>query len=109
MTDDFPSVEELRASEKRLVGDYIELDDGEFRCVKCGCGFRSPDENYKERLALRDRNVDDLGRLWIPLSMLVDDEMMFWEFYCPDRATRITTEVAGDGEAIVDDMVLDAR
>lgn len=109
MTEDLPSIDELRASGRRLVGDYIELDGGQLRCAKCGYDFGPADENYKECLALRERNIEDLGRLWIPPKKLVDDEMTFREFYCPDCATRITTEVAAEGEAIVEDMTIDIR
>lgn len=107
MTNDLPSVEELRASGKRLVGDYLELDGDRLRCAKCGHDLGPADGNYKEHLALRKRAIEDLGRLWIPPSKLVDDEMEFREFYCPDCATRLTTEVAAAGEPIVEDMSID--
>lgn len=109
MTEDLPTVAELRASEKRLIGDYLELDGEQLRCAKCRCDFGPADGNYKERLALRERDIEDLGRLWIPTSTLVDDEMTFREFYCPGCATRITTEVVAEGEAIVEDMSIDVE
>lgn len=109
MSDHLPLIDELRASEKRLIGDYIELDGDELRCAKCGHDFGSADKNYKQQLALRERNIEDLGPLWIPPSELVDDEMTFREFYCPNCATRITTEVAEEGDPIVEDLKLDRK
>ncbi|MGQ4557094.1 hydantoinase B/oxoprolinase family protein [Halobellus sp. GM3] len=90
-------IEEIRESDQYHIGDYLRVEDDRFECSKCGHDLGFVDENVKHELALRTRDIEDLGPLWIDPHVLVDDEMEFRDFYCPTCATRIATEIAKEG------------
>lgn len=106
-TNETRSIREVRNSSDRTVGDYLVVDDGAFECAKCGHGLGPVDGNYKERLALRERNVEELGELWIDPSILLDEDVVFREFLCPSCATRIATESCRRDDSIVQDLSLE--
>lgn len=110
MTDfntDIRTVAEIRDSDMRTVGDYLAIEDDSFRCAKCDHGLGPVDGNVKAQLALREREVEDLGDLWIDPSMLLDEEIVFREFLCPGCGTRLTTESCRRNDSVVDEISLD--
>lgn len=108
-TNETRSIREIRNSDERTVGDYLVVDEdtGTFACAKCGHGLGPVDGNYKEELALRERDVEDLGDLWIDPSILLDEDVVFREYLCPGCATRIATESCRRDDPIVQDLQLD--
>ncbi|WP_254838588.1 acetone carboxylase subunit gamma [Natronomonas marina] len=106
-TNDARSIEEVRDGDDRTVGDYLAVEDGSFACAKCGHDLGPVDGNYKEHLALRERDVEDLGDLWIDPSILLDEDIVFREFLCPGCATRLATESCRRDDPIVNGLRLD--
>lgn len=106
-TNDTRSIQEIRESDDRTVGDYLVIEDGSFGCAKCGHDLGPVDGNYKAKLALREREVEELGDLWIDPSILLDEDIVVREFLCPSCATRLAIESCRDGDPIVNDLRLD--
>ena len=111
MSDETRTVQEIRESGDRTVGDYlaVDADSGTFSCAKCGHWLGPVEDNYKEQLVVRERDVEELGDLWIDPSILLDEEIVFREFLCPGCATRISTESCRQGDPIVPDVRLDTE
>lgn len=104
---DLRSVEEIRESNARTVGDYLAIEDGSYRCAKCDTDLGPVDDNLKAHLALREREVEDLGDLWIEPEMLLDEDIVFREFLCPGCGTRLTTESCRRNDPVVNEIRLD--
>lgn len=110
MTDhdtDARSVPEIRKSDTRTVGDYLAIDGGSFQCAKCDHDLGPVDDNLKAHLALREREVEALGDLWIDPSTLLDEDIVFREFLCPGCGTRLTTESCRRDDPVVNEIRLD--
>lgn len=101
------TIDEIRARDSRTVGDYLEIESGHFQCAKCEQDFGPVDENLKQGLAMREREVEDLGELWIDPSTLLDEDIVVREFFCPGCATRITIESCRRDDPMVNDIRLD--
>lgn len=112
MTDhdtDVRSVTEIRESDTRTVGDYLAIKEGSFQCAKCDQDLGPVDDNLKAHLALREREVEELGELWIEPEMLLDEDIVFREFLCPGCGTRLTTESCRRDDPIVNEIRLDPK
>lgn len=110
MTDlnkDTRTITEIRDSDMRTVGDYLAIEDDSFQCAKCDQDLGPVDGNLKTNLALREREVEDLGDLWIDPSRLLDEDIVFREFLCPGCGTRLTTESCRRDDPIVNEIRLD--
>ena len=101
------TIEEIRERNSRTVGDYLEIKDGDFQCAKCEQNFGAVDGNLKAGLAMREREVEDLGDLWIDPGTLLDEDIVVREFFCPECATRITIESCRREDPIINEIQLD--
>lgn len=106
-TTDTRSIEEIRDGGRHTVGDYLVVSDGAFQCAKCDHDLGSVDGNLKANLALRERDVEELGDLWIDPAQLLDEDIVFREFLCPGCGTRLATESCRRDDPIVSEIRLD--
>lgn len=106
-TTDVRSIEEIRESDLRTVGDYLAVVDESFQCAKCDEELGPVDGNLKANLALRERDVQDLGDLWIDPEILLDEDLVFREFLCPGCGTRLTTESCRRDDPIINEIRID--
>lgn len=104
---DTTTIDEIRERDSRTVGDYLEIVSDEFQCAKCQHTFGPVDENPKAGLAMREREIEDLGDLWIEPETLLDEDLVVREFLCPNCATRITIESCRRDDPVVDEIRLD--
>lgn len=104
---DDTTIDEIRERDSRTVGDYLEIQDGTFRCTKCEREFGPVDENFKTGLAMREREVEDLGDLWIDPGTLLDEDIVVREFFCPGCATRIAIESCRRDDPVILEIKLD--
>ncbi len=79
-----------------VIGDDIWVDkvEGIFRCAHCGTRIGGLDEHPKAALVMHQHNVSDIGANFTDPSIFVDTPMVWREFFCPNCATRLATEVA---------------
>lgn len=103
VTDHTTGIANVRRSDAQTIGDYVVISEGTYRCSHCDHELAAVGEDFKEGLELNEKAIEDLGPHWIDPEHLIDEEMMFREFFCPSCATRMSTEVTHpDGERVTD-------
>lgn len=100
------ALSQIRDRDERRIGDYLRLSGADVECAKCEQDLGRVDENTKESLAQRSIDIEEIGRHWIDTAKLHDDPMEFREFYCPNCASRLTTEIAKEGADLITDVTL---
>ena len=88
-----------------VIGDHfwVDREAGAYRCAHCGEQLGTLSEHPKQRLAVRERPLADLGQRFHDPAIWVDADIIFRELFCPGCATRLGTEVARpDDEVLVD-------
>lgn len=104
MREDLNTIEEIRNSDSPTVGDYLRIENDRFHCAKCEHELGNVSEGIKRNLALRELDVEDLGNNWIDPALILDEEIVFREFLCPECATRIFTESCRRDDPIVEEV-----
>lgn len=93
-----------------VIGEEIWVDRsaGTYRCARCGEGLGELGGHPKERAAVHEHSVVELGPHFKDPSIFVDDEIIWRETYCPACATRLGTELAKPGDELLADIRLTA-
>lgn len=96
-----PAASRLAEREQREVApvlrfhEYLELvmADGELgvRCRSCGCLICAGDENYKEHVLVRTRELEELSGKRLPSGDPY--QVVYQEFACPGCATLLAVDV----------------
>jgi N-methylhydantoinase B len=91
-----------------VIGEDIWVDRGAaaYRCAHCGTELGALSEHPKQRMATRDRPLEDIGIRFHDPATYVDDEIVFREFFCPGCATRLATEVCRPSDEVLKDIRL---
>lgn len=91
-----------------VIGEEIWVDRsaGSYRCARCGETLGELGGHPKERAAVHEHGVAELGRHFKDPSIFVDDEILWRETYCPGCATRLGTELAKPGDELLADIRL---
>lgn len=101
------SITEIRAEKNRTVGDYLLVENDRFYCAKCNYEIGNVENGIKSNLALRERPVEGLGKNWIDPGLLLDEDIVFREYMCPECATRIATESCRRDDPVIEEIRLD--
>jgi N-methylhydantoinase B len=88
-----------------VIGEDIWIDRDAYHCAHCGEEIGALSEHPKQRLAVRERPLQELGARFHDPATYVDDEIVWREFLCPGCGTRLATEVARPS----DDVLVDIR
>jgi N-methylhydantoinase B len=72
----------------------------------CGTTVGSASRGYKEKLAMWQHDLPDIGPRFTDAAHFVDQPMIWREFFCPACATRLATEVARPDDPVLDDIRL---
>jgi N-methylhydantoinase B len=91
-----------------VIGEEIWVDRsaGAYRCARCGEELGALGGHPKERAAIHEHGVAELGPHFKDPSIFVDDEILWREVFCPGCATRLGTELARAGEELLADIRL---
>lgn len=79
----------------QTIGDdiWVDVEGGAFRCAHCGEQTGDISGHTKDRLAVHERPLADIGPRFTDPAAFVDDEVLWRELFCPGCATRLAAEV----------------
>ena len=92
-----------------VIGEEIWVDRaaGAYRCARCGETLGELGSGHpKERLAVHEHPIHDLGPHFKDPAFFVDDVVLWRDSYCPGCATRLGTELAKPGDETLVDIQL---
>lgn len=82
---------------------YIDRDAGVYQCAHCGNELGSLAGHAKEKMAMHQHPIADIGSHFHEPGTYVDDEIVWREFFCPGCATRLASEICRpDDEVLVE-------
>lgn len=93
-----------------VIGEEIWVDRsaGAYRCAHCGEELGALGGHPKEKAAIYEHAVADIGPRFKDPAIFVDDEILWREVFCPGCATRLGTELAKPGDELLADIRLEA-
>jgi acetone carboxylase gamma subunit len=86
--------------------EYLQLEDENIVCRKCGHVYCSKEENYKLYAREMVRNFSDVGLVNRPQHELMDRRVIFRQFFCPGCFTNIENETILADEGPIHDKQL---
>ncbi len=99
-----------RAAEGDAITESLVVDDDGISCARCGYDLAdSTDGSYKAGAAMIESSVEVATPLSKDPSIFVDPKLLFRQFVCPGCATQLETEVALEGDPILDDVRIATR
>lgn len=73
-------------------------------CSKCDFPICKPTENYKEHSLINELPITEVNPYQTEPSLLVDDEIVLRQFYCPECGTLLHNEVRRKDEPLLWDV-----
>lgn len=87
------STENSNGGDAMQLDHHLEIDDGHYRCRKCGQRLGTADGNFKEGAVRKDRPIEAANPLIVDPEKFIDDEVVFRQYFCPGCATLLENEV----------------
>jgi N-methylhydantoinase B len=74
-------------------------------CTHCGETLASESQNYKNNVPVRQVDVGQIGIKSVNLERFVDAKVVYKEYFCPNCAVLLSTEVSRIGDQPVQDFI----
>ncbi|WP_180954868.1 hydantoinase B/oxoprolinase family protein [Bacillus sp. V3-13] len=74
-------------------------------CSHCGDALTTSDKNYKEYVPVREIDAGNVGIKPVNMDRFVDAEVVYREFFCPNCAALLSTEIARKGDEPLRDFI----
>jgi acetone carboxylase gamma subunit len=88
------------------IGESLALlADGAVACARCQAVIASDGQNYKERAVSADRDLLQLGLVWVAPSQFIDEPVILREYSCPGCGTLLDCEVTRPADPLLSDRV----
>jgi N-methylhydantoinase B len=93
------------------IGDafWVASGTGETHCAQCGTELAASGESVKSKLALHEGPITGAGPKFVDPSRFVDATMVFREFFCPQCGALLASEVAREGDDVLNEVQLEVR
>lgn len=73
--------------------EYLRIEGGEICCVRCGHRLGKASENFKLGARYAHRALTDISALNVDPQLLIDDEIVLREYYCPGCGGLVGNEI----------------
>ncbi|HEX3736548.1 MAG TPA: hydantoinase B/oxoprolinase family protein [Solirubrobacterales bacterium] len=91
------------------ITESLVIADDEILCGRCGHSLSPADGSYKSGVGVIERPIETATPLSKDPAIFVDQKLLFRQFVCPRCATQLETELALEGDPILDDVRIATR
>lgn len=89
--------------------NLVMTAEGAVACGRCAHVLDESGRSYKSGTTMLQRTLEEVGRVWMPPSHYVDDEVALRQYVCPGCGTLLENEVCLTALEPVDDKRLALR
>ncbi|MBS1678834.1 MAG: hydantoinase B/oxoprolinase family protein [Actinobacteria bacterium] len=99
-------------TDARALGAHLgvvrtDADEFRFACLDCGTDLGPADGDYKRACARAEVPLEEVNVLAVDPGQWVDADVVLRQFYCPDCATTLDTEMTLRGAESLRDIALE--
>ena len=88
-------------------GEHLRLVDGQTTCAKCGHALGPCTQNFKLGAKFSHRLLTELSDLNVDPQLLIDDEIVLREYYCPGCGGLLSNEITKPADPPRHDFMID--